>query len=80
MSNRLMIAAVIYPIVAGVLFGIGVLPLLTFTQQEQVQAESFPFIVLASFLLAAPISWFLAPRLRSRYQRRKAQKSALQSQ
>ncbi|KWT69284.1 hypothetical protein APY04_1367 [Hyphomicrobium sulfonivorans] len=80
MTDRLAIAALLYPMVSGVLFGAGILPLMMLTEQAQYLAEWFPIIIVASLLLAAPICWYLAPRLRARSQRRKAQKSALQGQ
>jgi hypothetical protein len=30
----------------------------------------FPYVVAASFVLAAPIAWVIAPRLRARYWRK----------
>jgi hypothetical protein len=31
--------------------------------------ETIPAVVIASFVVSAPLSWFIAPRLRARYWR-----------
>jgi hypothetical protein len=36
-----------------------------------------PAVVVASLILAAPVSWMIAPRLRARYRRRRDASAAL---
>ena len=33
-----------------------------------------PVVVVASFILAAPVAWLVAPRLQARYDRRRAER------
>lgn len=66
MSTRLSIAALIFPMASAVLFGAGVVPVMAVTGNAEHLSAAFPWIVAGSFLLAAPASWFLAPRLRAR--------------
>lgn len=69
MRTRLWIAALIFPVVNSVLFGLGVIPLLSIESLSDQVRALFPFVVASSFVLAVPISWMLAPRLRLRYWR-----------
>ena len=66
MKTRLWIAAMIYPMVNAVLFGIGAIALLSIPALP----ESLIWVVVAAgLIIAAPISWLMAPRLRARYWR-----------
>lgn len=69
MKTRLWIAAMLYPMVNAVLFGLGVVPLLSIPVLREHAWSLFPLVVAASFVVAAPISWIIAPRLRARYWR-----------
>ena len=73
MKTRLAIAAVIFMLVQAVLFGIGAIVVLATPLKDQA-TTLIPFMIAVTIVLAAPFSWWLAPRLRTRYWR-KAQKS-----
>jgi hypothetical protein len=55
--------------VNAVLFGIGAVTVLSIPSLQEQWKFLIPIVVVASFVLAAPISWFIAPRLRARYWR-----------
>jgi cation transporter-like permease len=61
MHKRLMLSAVIFPMVNAVLFGFGAIAVLSFFQSSA--ALLLPITVVASFILALPLSWFVAPTL-----------------
>lgn len=66
MRTNLAIAALIYPMVQGIMFALGFIPL------ELIRAPSslyFP-VIAATFVVAVPIALLIAPRLRSRAWRR----------
>ena len=69
MKTRLWIAALLFPVVNAVLFGIGIIPLLSIPSLSDHLWTLFPVFVATSFILAAPIAWLIAPRLRARYWR-----------
>ena len=66
MSNRLMIAAIIYMMVQAVTFGVGLLIVL-FTPLRDHAMQTLPWMIGVTFLISAPIAWTLAPRLTARY-------------
>lgn len=70
MSRRWMITAVIYMMVNAVLFGIGVTAVLSIPTLAEQASTLIWVVTVVSFLLALPIAYVLAPRLRARYQRR----------
>ena len=61
MSKRFTLAAIIYPMVNAVLFGAGAVAVLS------IAPENTPTLlvaaIVASFVVAVPISWLLAPKL-----------------
>lgn len=61
MSKRATIAAVIYPMVNAVLFGAGAIVVLSLFAAEA--KLLLPIVIVASFVVALPISWLLAPKL-----------------
>jgi hypothetical protein len=65
-----MITAVIYMMVNAVLFGIGVTAVLSIPTLAEQASTLIWVVTVVSFLLALPIAYVLAPRLRARYQRR----------
>ncbi len=69
MSRRWIITAVIFMIVNAVLFGIGVTAVLSVPYLAADASTLIWVVVAVSFLLALPIAYLLAPRLRARYQR-----------
>lgn len=71
-KTRAQIAALIYTMTNAVLFGAGLITVLTVPSLSENAGVNIAFVVLLSFLFAAPIAWVLAPRLRARYWRRRA--------
>jgi cation transporter-like permease len=60
-EKRLMISAVLYPVVQAVLFGGAVVVIAT--GFAEAAGTLIPYAVLASLILAAPLSWDIAPAL-----------------
>ena len=75
-KTRVGIAALIYSMTNAVLFGVGLVIVLTVPALSTNAAIWIPVVVVASLILAAPIAWEVAPRLRARYWR---QRSAAQA-
>jgi hypothetical protein len=71
MSVRLQIAALIFMMVQGALFGVGVILILT-TPLTAWAAVLIPVLIVVSLLVSLPVSWLIAPRMRLRYARAKA--------
>ena len=53
----------------AVLFGVGLITVLTVPALSTDAAIWIPVVVAGSFILAVPIAWEVAPRLRARYWR-----------
>lgn len=66
MQTRLFIAALLFMMVQAVLFGIGTIVVLATTLSASAM-QLMPWVVGVSTLLALPLSWMLAPRMRARY-------------
>jgi hypothetical protein len=73
MSSRLTIAVLIYLMIQGVLFGIGAILVLATPLQQQAMTL-LPLVVITSAILALPLAWWIAPRLRARYWRRRGER------
>jgi hypothetical protein len=73
MSSRFAIAALIYSMIQGVLFGIGTVLVLATPLKEQAMTL-MPVVVITTAILALPFSWWIAPRLRARYWRRRGER------
>jgi len=69
MSTRFQIAAMVFMMTNAVVFGVGIVPVLLIPALANNAFETVPAVVIASFLISAPLSWFIAPRLRARYWR-----------
>jgi hypothetical protein len=69
MSTRLQIAGLVFMMVNAVAFGVGIVSVLLIPALADNAFESIPAVVIASFVVSAPLSWFIAPRLRARYWR-----------
>jgi hypothetical protein len=67
--TRAGIAVLIYSMASGVLFGAGLILVLTLPVLNANAGFWISVVVGASFILAAPIAWWMAPRLRARYWR-----------
>ncbi len=70
-STRGRIAILIYSMTNAVLFGIGIIIVLSVPSLAAHAWIGIPVVVLLSLILAAPIAWLIAPRLRARYWRRR---------
>ncbi|MDO8802290.1 hypothetical protein [Phenylobacterium sp.] len=66
MSTRVYIAAVLGLMVAGVLFGIGAIPVLMIPALSAKANLLLPIVVVLSIVLTPPIAWKLAPKLRAK--------------
>ncbi|MBP2298228.1 hypothetical protein [Azospirillum picis] len=76
MSTRLRLAILIYGMTQGVVFGIGTLLVLSVPSFSEQAISLMPTVVILSLILAAPIAWYLAPRLRLRFWRRQEEVQA----
>jgi hypothetical protein len=70
-ETRVQIALLIYLMTNGVLFGAGVILVLTWPALSVDAGFWISAVVGLSFILAAPIAWWIAPRMRARYWRRR---------
>ena len=70
-ATRAQIALLIYMMISGVLFGAGVILVLTWPALSANAGFWISAVVGASFILAAPVAWWIAPRMRARYWRRR---------
>jgi len=71
-KTRAQIAALVFLMTNAVLFGAGLITVLTVPSLNENAGPWIALVVAASFILAAPISWIVAPRLRARYWRHRA--------
>ncbi|PWC32665.1 hypothetical protein [Azospirillum sp. TSO35-2] len=76
MSMRLRLAILIYGMIQGVIFGIGTVLVLGVPSFSEQAMTLMPTVVILSVILAAPIAWFMAPRLRLRFWQRQADRPA----
>lgn len=65
MRTRFAIAALIYPMIQAVLFGIGLLVVLAVVPAAQALTGIW-WMIGVTFLISAPTAWVMAPRLRLR--------------
>ena len=77
--TRAGIAVLIYSMANGVLFGAGLILVLTLPVLNANAGFWISVVVGASFILAAPIAWWMAPRLRARYWRQRVTAPAMMS-
>lgn len=77
MSTKVAIAALIYSMVNAVLFGTGLIIVLTVPALSAHAIALVPAVVIVSLVLAVPVSWIVAPRLRARYWRQRNASAAL---
>jgi peptidoglycan/LPS O-acetylase OafA/YrhL len=70
-STRSRIGLLIYGMTNAVLFGIGIVLVLSIEVLSQHAWLLIPLVVIASLVLAWPISWLIAPRLRKPLWRRR---------
>jgi hypothetical protein len=65
MAVRFQIAALIFMMVQGVLFGVGIVAILA-TPLTVWAMQLIPTLVVLSTAASVPVSWIIAPRLRTR--------------
>jgi predicted phage tail protein len=68
-TTRASIAALIYTMTSAVLFGVGIIAVLTVPALNANAIFLIPAVVIASLILGAPAAWIIAPRMRARYWR-----------
>ena len=68
--TRTRIAALVYSMTNGVLFGAGLIVVLMVPALNANSGFWIAVVIAASLILAAPFAWAIAPRLRARYGRR----------
>ncbi len=68
---RTQIAALVYSMTNGVLFGTGLIVVLMVPALNANAGFWIVMVVVASLILAAPFAWLIAPRLRARYWRQR---------
>lgn len=71
LSTRSRIGLVIYGMTNAVLFGIGIVLVLSVESLSQHLWIGIPIVVIASAILAWPISWLIVPRLQKPLWRRR---------
>ncbi|MCM8733050.1 hypothetical protein TSH100_20285 [Azospirillum sp. TSH100] len=76
MSTRLRLAILIYGMIQGVVFGIGTVLVLAVPSFSEQAMTLMPTVVILSIVLAAPIAWFVAPRLRLRFWQQRERQQA----
>ena len=71
MSNdnwtRLGVATLVFLMTNAVIFGAGIITVLTAPTLSQHASFWIPVVVLSSFVLSPPISWFIAPTMMQRF-------------
>ena len=66
---RAQITALIFTMTNAVLFGAGLITVLTLNLSAQATGIGIAAVTAFSFIVAAPAAWLIAPRLRARYWR-----------
>jgi fatty acid desaturase len=64
---RMRVAALIYLIVNAVVFGVGLISVLMTPALAQHAFFWIPAIIVTSFVLSAPLAWFIAPSMMMRF-------------
>jgi hypothetical protein len=77
MSIRLQIASMLFLMTNAVAFGVGIVPVLSIPALAQNAFTLIPAVVIASFVVSAPLAWMIAPRLQVRYARQGRPRLAL---
>jgi hypothetical protein len=68
-AARLLVTVIIYAMVSAVVVGIGLLGILLAPALAQHAFFWIPSVVLSSFVLSVPLSWFIAPLMMLRFAR-----------
>jgi hypothetical protein len=64
---RLRVAALIYCMVNAAVFGVGMIAVLSVPALMSHAFFWIPAVVVGSFLVSAPLAWFIAPRMMMRF-------------
>jgi hypothetical protein len=64
---RLRVAALIFTMVDAVVFGVGLVIVLTTPRMAQHAFFWIPTVVVSSFVLSPPLAWFIAPMMMQRF-------------
>lgn len=64
--TRLMVAALVYPMVQAVMFGAGLIAAVLMAPQVSPQV-SIPLMIAATAVASLPLAWMIAPRMMLRY-------------
>jgi len=64
---RLRVAALIYLMVNAVVFGVGLIVILMTPALAQHAFFWIPAVIATSFVLSAPMAWFIAPSMMMRF-------------
>jgi hypothetical protein len=67
--SRLRVAALIYCMVNAVVFGVGVILVVSLPALMSHAFFWIPAVVISSFAISAPLSWFIAPWMMMRFMR-----------
>ena len=78
-TTRASIAALVYLMTSAVLFGVGIVVVLTVPALSADAVFLIPAVVIASLILGAPAAWIIAPRMRARYGRQRDNERAIAS-
>lgn len=72
MDTRKRLSWLVFGMTNAVLFGAGIVPVLTVKSWSENAAILIPCVVAASFALAFPIAWWFVPWMRARNERRRS--------
>jgi hypothetical protein len=75
MSIRFQIASMVFMMTNAVIFGVGIVLVLSIPALSRLAFNLIPAVVVASFAISAPLAWVLAPRLRARYWQKREQQA-----
>jgi hypothetical protein len=64
---RLRVAALIFTMVNAVVFGVGLVTVLTTPTMAQHAFFWIPAVIVSSFVFSPPLSWFIAPMMMQRF-------------
>jgi len=64
---RLRVAALIFTMVNAVVFGVGLVTVLTTPSMAQHAFFWIPAVIVTSFILSPPLAWFIAPMMMQRF-------------
>jgi hypothetical protein len=64
---RLRVAALVYCIVNAAVFGVGMIAVLSIPALGSHAFFWIPAVVVASFVISAPLAWFIAPWMMMRF-------------